>query len=153
MNSYMKNNSQLSTVLHALIHMADRGGPMTSEALAACLHTHPVVVRRLMAGLRQAGFVVSERGHGGGWVLARDLASVSLLDVQLALGKPVVAAEVVPQCLVAQAVQQALAGTVREADALLVKRLAQITLADLAADFQRRMAGLTPAQRRAAHAA
>ncbi len=30
-----------------------------------------------MAGLREAGFVVSERGHGGGWVLARDPASRS----------------------------------------------------------------------------
>lgn len=147
----MKSDGRLSAALHALLHMADHDGPMTSETLSTCLHTHAVVVRRTMAGLRQAGFVVSERGHGGGWVLARDLASVSLLDVQLAIGEPVARAVSVPDCLVEQAVQQALATTLREADALLVQRLGQITLADLAADFTRRMAGLTPSQRRARH--
>lgn len=66
----MKRNSRLSAVLHALLHMAERDRPMTSEELAACLHTNPVVVRRTMAGLREAGLVTSGRGHGGGGRLA-----------------------------------------------------------------------------------
>jgi DNA-binding IscR family transcriptional regulator len=44
--------------------------------------TNPVVFRRTLAGLREAGFVRSEKGHGGGWMLAKPLAKVSLLDVQ-----------------------------------------------------------------------
>jgi len=142
----MKSKGRLSAVLHALLHMAHRGGPMTSDELAACLRTHAVVVRRTMAGLREAGFVVSERGHGGGWVLARDLASVTLLDVQMAVGDAESAAadgEAGPHadgCVIEQSVQRALAGSLREAEALLAKRLGEVTLADLSADFNRAMA-------------
>jgi Rrf2 family protein len=144
MISYMKSRGRLSAVLHALLHMAHRQGPMTSDELAACLRTHPVVVRRTMASLRDAGFVVSERGHGGGWVLARDLASVTLLDVHMAVGDADAPA---PEegahadgCVIEQSVQRALAGSLREAEALLMKRLAEVTLADLSADFNRAMA-------------
>lgn len=117
---------------------------MTSDELAACLRTHPVVVRRTMASLRDAGFVVSERGHGGGWVLARELASVTLLDVQMAVGDAgAPGAEEgahADGCVIEQSVQRALAGSLREAEALLMKRLAEVTLADLSADFNRAMA-------------
>lgn len=83
----MKRDSRLSITLHALLHMAERK-TITSEELAACLSTNPVVVRRTMAGLREAGLVRSEKGHGGGWSLACDLATVSLADVHAALGEP-----------------------------------------------------------------
>ena len=62
----MKRDSKLSGVLHALLHMAEMEGPVTSESLAMAMQTHPVVVRRVMAGLREAGFVSSAKGHGGG---------------------------------------------------------------------------------------
>ena len=136
MISYMKSKGRLSATLHALLHMAARGGPMTSDVLAACLHTHAVVVRRTLAGLREAGFVVSEKGHGGGWVLARDLASVTLLDVHLALGNAVSDAEPADAaCLVERAVQRKLADSLQEAEALLMRRLGEVTLADIATDF------------------
>ena len=61
----MKRDSRLSNVLHALLHMAEMEGPATSEAMAQAMQTNPVVVRRLMAGLRYAGFVSSAKGHGG----------------------------------------------------------------------------------------
>ncbi|NMW23581.1 transcriptional regulator, partial [Rhodanobacter denitrificans] len=35
----MKRDSRLSAVLHALLHMAERDAPMTSDALAQCLGT------------------------------------------------------------------------------------------------------------------
>jgi DNA-binding IscR family transcriptional regulator len=63
----MKQSSQLSDVLHVLLHLAQAQAPLTSEALAGAMKTNPVVLRRLMAGLRDAGFVTSEKGHGGGW--------------------------------------------------------------------------------------
>lgn len=63
---------------------------MTSEQLSRTLSTNPVVIRRIMAGLRDMGIVQSERGHGGGWTISRDLGSVSLRDVYAALGEPMV---------------------------------------------------------------
>lgn len=139
----MKLDSKLSSILHLLLHMAQSERPMTSEALAACLQgSSPVVVRRTLAGLREAGFVSSERGHGGGWVLACNLKTVTLRDVYEAVGAPTVFAighrSDNPECLVEQSVNEALSGALQEAQALLVQRLGRVTLADLAADFKRR---------------
>ena len=86
--SYMKNDSRLSSVLHVLLHMAELDRPATSEDMAKILSTNPVVIRRIMAGLREAGSVHSEKGHGCGWRLTCDLASITLRDVYLALGEP-----------------------------------------------------------------
>src|SRR6266545_4532968 len=85
---YMRRDERLSASLHALLHLAARGAAMTSEELAECLGTHPVVVRRTMGALREAGLARSERGHGGGWTVARPLEEVSLRDVYVALGEP-----------------------------------------------------------------
>ena len=84
----MKRDGRLSGVLHVLLHMADAKGPVTSDVLAKAMDTNPVVIRRTMAGLREHGYVTSEKGHGGGWVLACDLAKVTLRDVYTALGCP-----------------------------------------------------------------
>lgn len=140
----MNRDGRLSSVLHALLHMAEQEGPVTSETLAQCLVTNPVVVRRTMGYLRQAGIVTSERGHAGGWRIHADLGSITLRQLHEALGEPAMFAignrNEAPDCLVEQAVNTALEGTLAEAEALLLKRFAEITLADLAADFARRHA-------------
>ena len=142
----MKRDSRLSNILHALLHMAEHeqrhGQPMTSDLLATCLSTNPVVVRRTMAGLREQGLVVSEKGHGGGWRLARPLEAVTLGQVHAALGEPGLLPETPPVegCLIEAAVNDALSDTYAAARALLAARLDSITLADLAADFSRRLA-------------
>src|SRR5690606_31097616 len=84
----MRNDSRLSRMLHVLLHMARHDGPMKSETIGTMLGTNPVVVRRTLAGLRDAGYVRSEKGHGGGWGIACDLERVSLLDVYRAVGGP-----------------------------------------------------------------
>jgi Rrf2 family protein len=140
----MTKDSRLSGVLHALLHLAEADGPVTSEQLARTMQTNPVVVRRLMAGLRAAGFVASEKGHGGGWVLGVSLSRLTLGDIHEALGSPALLAvghrDEQPRCLVEQAVNHALDGAWREAEALLLKRLHAVTLAALSADFHRRLA-------------
>jgi DNA-binding IscR family transcriptional regulator len=136
----MKADSRLSVTLHVLLHMAERDKPMTSAELAAHMGTNPVVVRRTMAGLRERGFVRSEKGHGGGWEIACDLAQVTLKDIYDALGAPTLLAVGInlehPACLVEQAVNRSLNSAFRDAEALLISRLADVTLAELAADFR-----------------
>lgn len=136
---YMRRDGRLSGVLHVLLHMADARGPTTSARLARAMGAHPVVVRRVMAGLREAGLVRSEKGHGGGWSLACDLARTTLLDIYRAVGSPALVSlgfdEAGPACGVARAVNDALGATAREAEALVLRRLGEVSLADLAADF------------------
>jgi DNA-binding IscR family transcriptional regulator len=140
----MNRDSRLSSVLHVLLHIAEHDGPMTSDVLAKCLGTNPVVVRRTMGLLREAGIVAAERGHGGGWRLAADLSGVTLRQLHEAFGEPALFAlghrNEAPSCLVEQVVNAALGGALAEAEALLLDRFGAITLADLAADFAKRHA-------------
>jgi DNA-binding IscR family transcriptional regulator len=139
----MKRDSRLSGVLHVLLHMAQQPGPITSEILAKAMDTNPVVIRRIMAGLRNLGYVSSEKGHGGGWTLACDLSKVTLRDVYTALGSPSLLAmgnrTEAPGCLVEQAVNAALDQAFRDAEALLLSRLGEVTLAMLSEDFRKRL--------------
>ena len=140
----MKRDSRLSGVLHVLLHMAERDGPVTSEVLARAMGSHPVAVRRTMAGLRRQGYVRSEKGHGGGWRLVCDLSGMTLRDIHQALGGPDLIAvghrTEAPGCLVEQAVNATLDRAAREAEALLLARLGEVTLAALSADFHDRLA-------------
>jgi Rrf2 family protein len=134
----MKRSNRFSLALHVLVHLAEHPGlAATSEHLAACVRTNPVVVRRTLAGLRQAGLVASTAGHGGGWTLARAADSITLRDVYAALGERLLFAIDLsggnPDCRVQRAVAGTLDDFLQDAEALLADRLSRITLADVAA--------------------
>jgi DNA-binding IscR family transcriptional regulator len=102
-----------------------------------------VVIRRIMAGLRDQGYVRSEKGHGGGWTLACELSNVTMRDVYMALGSPALLAignrAETPGCLVEQAVNAALSQAFEDAETLLLARFGQVTLAALSADLRKRI--------------
>jgi DNA-binding IscR family transcriptional regulator len=139
----MKRDSRLSGVLHILLHMAERAGPVTSEDLSKMMATNPVVIRRIMAGLRRQGYVRSEKGHGGGWMLVCDLSKVTLRDIYVALGSPSLLAlgnrTESPGCLVEQAVNAALQQAFHDAEELLLTRIGEVTLSMLSANVHSRL--------------
>ena len=138
----MRNDTRLSRMLHVLTHMARHDQPATSDTIAQMLGTNPVVVRRTMALLKKQGYVRSEKGHRGGWTLAKPLAEMTLLNIHQALGSSSLFAIGLstdhPQCLVEQAVNAALTEAFDAAQALLIDRLGSVTLEQLANDFERR---------------
>ena len=123
--------------------MDEIGEVITSERLAPMMDTNPVVVRRTMAGLRDAGIVRSDKGHGGGWSLARSLDSVTLADVYVALGEPALFSigprVEQPGCVVEQAVNRAVGKALGEARTLLLAELGAIKVGDLAAEARKAM--------------
>jgi DNA-binding IscR family transcriptional regulator len=139
----VRRDSKLSGVLHVLLHMTEDGGAVTSEALAKALDTNPVVIRRMMAGLRDRKYVRAEKGHGGGWTLSCDLSKVTLRDIYASLGSPALLAignrTDAPGCLVEQAVNAALSRSFQEAEVLLLSRFGEVTLAALRADVHKRI--------------
>ncbi|KTR83435.1 Rrf2 family transcriptional regulator [Novosphingobium barchaimii] len=142
----MPRDNRLSRTLHVLIHL-DRDLPKaTSEKIADMLGTNPVVVRRMMAGLREAGHVKSEKGPGGGWSLTTDLSSLTLRDVYQAIGSPeffsIGPSADDPDCLVEKAVDAKVMGTLRRAEAMMMAEFGEITIASIADDFQDRLAQL-----------
>jgi len=59
--------------------------PLKSEQVAESVNTNPVVIRRMLLELAEAGLVVSQTGSLGGSRLANDPAKTTLLDVYRAL--------------------------------------------------------------------
>jgi Rrf2 family protein len=79
-------SSRVAVAVHVLAYLAwkrDEAG--TSERIAASVNTHPVVVRRIMGALRNAGMVTVQPGVGGGAQLAREPREITLLDVYRAV--------------------------------------------------------------------
>jgi DNA-binding IscR family transcriptional regulator len=148
----MNRDSRLSVALHVLMHMHEADGVVTSEALAPKLDTNPVVLRRTMAGLRDAGIVRSETGRGGGWSLGSPLASVTLADVYaaLAISNPfgIGWRSPSPTCLLERTANEAIGAALADAEATLKERLQRVTVADLLG-AARRLARKSPARRRA----
>ena len=138
----MRQDSRLSRTLHVLLHMTRHEGALTSEQIGKMLGTNSAVVRRTLAGLRESGLVSSEKGHRGGWTIARDAADVSLLDIYCALGRPRLFAigndNENPNCAVEAVVNEALADALTNVETILLDGFANVTLADLATEFDQR---------------
>lgn len=126
-------------MLHLLIHMEQQAERVTSELMSEMLGTNPVVVRRMMSGLRDKGLVRSTKGHGGGWELTRGLESITLLDVYQAIGSPPLFSfglqEDHPECLVEKAVDSYLEDAFTEAELLILGRFGSVSVASLAEDL------------------
>ena len=82
----MSTNSRFAVAVHVLSLMAWSGEePLKSEQVAESINTNPVVIRRMLKKLAEAGLVVSQTGSLGGSRLAGDPAKTTLLDVYQAL--------------------------------------------------------------------
>lgn len=132
----MKRNSRLSLALHTLSHMAGEPDRVrTSADIADHAGTNPVVVRRVLGKLREAGLLVSEKGHAGGWRLAKSAASITLADVYLALDERLVAGstgEVEPShCSVETGLQTRVAEVLEDIEESLVTRLRETSITDV----------------------
>lgn len=140
----MRADSRLPRVLHALLHLGQMSTPATSELIAQMLGTNPSVVRRTMSGLRDAGILVSVKGHGGGWSLAKTLNEISLLEVYAALGSPTLFAigndQETTTCMLARAANDATANALKSAKAHFEQQLRSVSVADLARDWRPTMA-------------
>ncbi|MED5370182.1 MAG: Rrf2 family transcriptional regulator [Myxococcota bacterium] len=134
-------NSRFAVAVHIFTLLAwGRGEPMTSAFIAGSVNTNPVVVRRLLAELREAGLVSSKSGPGGGWVLERD-PSLVRLDQILAVVQPGLpfglhATPPNPACPVGRQIQGRLEQCFDAARKAQDAELAKTTIADLLAELQ-----------------
>ncbi|WP_370270757.1 Rrf2 family transcriptional regulator [Nioella sp.] len=135
----------MSRVLHALLHLAEMDHPATSQLIAQMLQTNSAVVRRTMAGLREAGIVTSVKGHGGGWTLQRPLDDVTLLDIYRALGEPLLFAIGIDSeqttCVLARAANAATSAALQKAQSEFEKSLAGTTVSQIGQVLESRQGG------------
>lgn len=136
----MAANSRFAVATHLLVSLAlareaSPGGLSTSEQLAASANTSPVVVRRLLGMLRDAGLVVAHAGRGGGAALARPPSKISMLDVFRAVDEPVLFAmnpnRPNPACEVSCRMRDVLGPVFADAERAVEDRLAKVRLSAL----------------------
>lgn len=135
----MKRSSRLSVALHALVHLTKQPEePITSTVLSHCLLTNPVVVRRVLGELREAGIVAASKGHDGGWRLLRPADQISLKAIYAAMGESLfIRQQSDPgdrQCPIVRTVDRVMGDFLADAEALLAARLERVSLADIAAE-------------------
>ncbi len=78
----MAQNCRFAFAVHVLSALAlAPEGALNSEQLAQTVNTNPVVIRRLLLDLREAGLIETQRGPGGGAHLSRPAEEISLAQI------------------------------------------------------------------------
>jgi Rrf2 family protein len=132
----MNVSTRFTVALHILTLLASTPGePLTSEFIAGSVNTNPVVIRRLLALLRNTGFVQSRPGASGGWEISRDPAKINLADIRRAVNEGSAFAmhnnPPNPACPVGRNIQGALEGIYTSAERAMEADLARTTIKDL----------------------
>ena len=88
----MRVSAKSDYALRALIEMAARedGRAVSAEELGRLQEIPHGFLQAILADLRKAGIVLSQRGQSGGWRMARDPGDVSVADVIRAVDGPLV---------------------------------------------------------------
>ena len=88
----MRVSAKADYALRALIEIANRddGLPVSAEELGKLQEIPHGFLQAILADMRRAGIVVSQRGQAGGWRLATTPADVTVADVIRAVDGPLV---------------------------------------------------------------
>ena len=125
-------NQQFAFAVHILAVLGHSGGVVGSRIVAASVDTNPVVVRRLLLALRDAGLVKTCTGNRGGASLAKSPDRISLLDIYDALDqRPVIGSsrrKVLRRCSVSCNMPRIMSDISGAADRALRQHLRSITL-------------------------
>ncbi|WP_336762071.1 Rrf2 family transcriptional regulator [Paenibacillus sp. USHLN196] len=126
-------SSRFSIAVHTLSLIAVMPNECTGDIIAQSVNTNPVIIRRIMSKLKQAGLIDVRPGVGGASLL-KDPANITLLDVYRAL-------EVVedgelfnfhkhpnPQCPVGNMIEHTLRAELIEAQTAMEQRLNRVTI-------------------------
>lgn len=134
------NNTRFATALHILTLLAaSKEEWLNSEWIAASINVNPVVVRRELSLLSEAGLVKTRKGKTGGATLARNSASITLDAVYLVvrnsevLGKRNVKPN--PNCPIGKTINQQLDSLFSTIDEAVIKELKSKTLENFVSEF------------------
>lgn len=138
----MATSSRFTTAIHILTLLAyENEQAVTSDYIAGSVNTNPVVIRRLLRALADAGLVTSVSGASGGSRLARRPEEITLLDVYSAVEDEQLFGQHAQQpnvkCPVGNRIVGLLAPRFDEATRALMQSLGRTTIASLLEDVKR----------------
>jgi Rrf2 family protein len=133
----MSSSSRFAVAVHTLTLLAytEPGTPVTSDHIAASVNTSPVVIRRLLATLVDAGLVRTREGSQGGSELTVAPEKITLLHVYRAVEEDDLFTlhrnEPNPNCTVGRSIKHVLQDVTQRAQTAMEQELAQTTIAQI----------------------
>ena len=140
----MSTSTRFAVAVHVLTLLALQDEALTSEYIAGSVSTNPVVVRRILGALKQAGLVTAAQGPRGGFTLAVAAREIDLRAVYEAVEERNVIAihsNPNPQCPVGRTIENILDGVTTHAEEAMLRDLSATSLAKLVGQVQRRNTG------------
>ncbi|MBT2737521.1 DNA-binding IscR family transcriptional regulator [Neobacillus sp. B4I6] len=140
----MSVSSRFSVGIHILTLLeVNKGEVNSSEFIAGSVNTNPAVIRKIMGMLKKAGLVNVRPGIAGA-ELAKDLSTITLLDVYKAVN--VVQEKELfsihenpnPNCPVGRNIQNTIGPLFSIAEAALEKALGNVTIEDVVRDITKK---------------
>ena len=138
----MATNCRFAFAVHVLSVLAIHPDEvLSSDFLGQSANTNPVVIRRLLLELREAGLIETMRGPTGGTKLAKPTKEISLLDIHVAAAGKIEPFGAHPnepakKCCVGREIKRVLEGVSDRARAAIEKEYAATSLADVVHEMQ-----------------
>ncbi|PWN64993.1 Rrf2 family transcriptional regulator [Chryseobacterium phosphatilyticum] len=80
------NNTRFATAVHIMTLLAKSPQEwLTSEWMAGSINVNPVIVRKEISVLREAGLIISRQGKEGGSQLAKDADAITISQIYRAV--------------------------------------------------------------------
>lgn len=139
----MQISSRFTIAIHIFACMETFGGEykITSDFLASSIHVNPVIVRKILSQLKNAGLIQVARGTGG-TTAARPIEEITFYDVYLAVDlledgdlfhfheNPN------PACPVGRNIHSALDGRLADIQHAMENEMKKYTIADVVKDIK-----------------
>lgn len=135
------NNTRFATAIHIMTLLAKSPQEwLTSEWIAGSVNVNPVIVRKELSVLREAGLIISRQGKDGGTQLARNADQISISEIYKSvkntdvLGKKNLNPN--PACSVGKEVNVHLNTLFEETDQLVINFLGDKSLQEFSDQFE-----------------
>jgi Rrf2 family protein len=132
---HMAANSRTAVATHIMTSLALTDEPVSSTYLGKSVNTNPVVIRRILSDLQNAGLVQTIAGKKGGARLARPATQITLQDIYCAVDNGNVLAynqnAPLKTCPVSSTMKAVLQPVFESADSALAAELQRTRLSDL----------------------
>ncbi|MEC5173561.1 Rrf2 family transcriptional regulator [Chryseobacterium nepalense] len=127
------NNTRFATAIHIMTLLAESPQEwLTSEWMAGSININPVIVRKELSVLKEAGLIISRQGKEGGSRIAKNADIIKISDIYLAVKNTEVLGKKNnnpnPACSVGREINEHLQTLFSETDQLVLTFLGNKTL-------------------------
>jgi len=135
------NNTRFATAIHIMTLLTESPQDwLTSEWLAGSININPVMVRKELSVLREAGLISSRQGKEGGSRLAKNADAIKISEIYIAVKNTEVLGKKNnnpnPACPVGREINQHLDALFSETDQLVLNFLGDKSLKEFSDRFK-----------------